>query len=77
MAADLSAAVRDIDAALAALVDVKPLAQYGEPGTYDTVQARRQRALSQAEEALLSLRRRLSAAGVAVVQPEQENNDVR
>jgi hypothetical protein len=64
MPLDLTAAVRDIDAALAALVDVKPLAQYGEPGTYDTVQARRQRALAHAEEALLSLRRKLSTAGV-------------
>jgi hypothetical protein len=58
--------LREIDTALAALVDVKPLAQYGEPGTYDTVQARRQRALAQAEQSLLNLRREL--AGKAGVQ---------
>ena len=61
---DAAAAVRDVDAALAALVDVEPLAEYGVVGTYDTVQARRQRALAQAARALLDLRRKLSTDGV-------------
>lgn len=64
--------LRDIDLALAALVDIKPMADYGEPGTYDTVQARRQKALLQAETALLSLRRDLiAAAGVALPRGSQ------
>jgi hypothetical protein len=53
------AAVADIDTILAAFVDLKPLAEYGVPGTYDTVQARRMRGLVRAERALLRLRRRL------------------
>lgn len=69
MQLDLTAAVREIDRVLAALVDVKPLADYGVVGTYDTVQARRQRALARAEQALLNLRRDL--AGASGVQPSQ------
>lgn len=57
------ARLREIDQALAALADVKPLADYGQPGTYDTVQARRKRALEQAEQSLLNLRRALTADG--------------
>lgn len=64
---DAERAIREIDHALAALVDVKPLADYGEVGTYDTVQARRQRALAQAEQSLLNLRREM--AGAARVAP--------
>ncbi len=58
----LSDEVREIDLALAALVDVKPLADYGQPGTYDTAQARRRLSLAQAEQSLLNLRRALLAA---------------
>jgi hypothetical protein len=69
MQLDLAAALRDIDGALAALVDIKPMAEYGEVGTYDTVQARRQRALAAAERSLLDLRHKLNdASGVGVVQ---------
>jgi hypothetical protein len=58
-------AVRQIDHALAALVDIKPMAEYGVVGSYDTVQARRQKALAQAEQALLNLRRELAHAAGA------------
>ena len=52
--------VSDIDLVLAAIVDLKPLAAYGVPASHDTVQARRQQAISRAQEALLSLRRTLA-----------------
>ena len=57
--------LRDIDLALAAMADLKPMTEYGVPGTYDTVQARRQKNLLQAETALLSLRRDLIATSTA------------
>lgn len=63
------ASLREIDLALAAMVDLKPLVEYGEPGTYDTVQARRRTALLRAERALLFLRRELSAAPAVTASP--------
>ena len=54
------ASLREIDLALAAMADLKPLVEYGVPGTYDSVQARRKTALLRAEGALLFLRRELN-----------------
>jgi hypothetical protein len=56
--------IADIDAVLAALTDIKPMADYGVVGSYDTVQARRQRALKNAEASLLALRRKLILSAV-------------
>jgi hypothetical protein len=68
------ASSREIDLALAAMADLKPLVEYGVPGTYDTVQGRRKTALMRAEGALLFLRREIDRARALASASKESGN---